>query len=93
MLKERWQVLERPHFPHVILRSVGAVIHVPGGLSAVGEQLDPMGLDVLLHVVALDETPEEGEVKKAKIGYCLDIIRWLWWKRCLRQAVILLRKS
>ena len=85
MLKERWKVLERPHFPDVVLWSVGAVIHVPGSLSAIGEQLDPMGLDVLLHVVPLDETPEEGEVKEVLTRYCLDLIRCLWRKRCLGQ--------
>ena len=28
------------------------------GLPALGHQLDPVGLDVLLHVVALDKPPE-----------------------------------
>ena len=40
---------------HPVVAGVGEAV---AALSTLGHQLDPVGLDVLLHVVALDKPPE-----------------------------------
>ena len=41
----------------LLVDEVHPVVLVPEGALAVGHQLDPVRLDVLLHVVPLDESP------------------------------------